>query len=459
MSELTLKELSNRPWLRERLIAAGLSDQAVEGKASLFVRLSEALIGRSGSPTAAATACFVPGRIEVLGKHTDYGGGRSLLVAVERGFCVVALPRSDSIVTMLDAIDGEGVRFPIDTEITPTVGHWSNYPMTVARRVARNFTGPLQGADMAFASDLPRAAGMSSSSAMVVATFLTLSAANRFAQRDEYTTHIHGPEDLAGYLGTVENGMSFGALVGDRGVGTFGGSEDHTAMLCARPGNLSQYAYCPVRFERLVKLPDDHVFVVAVSGVVAEKTGDAMEKYNRVSELARAVVELWCRATGRDDPHLAALLASSPGSVDRIRNVLSRSTHSKFTPTELLDRFEHFLTESEEIIPSVADELSGPQLDRFGELVDRSQRLGVEQLGNQVPETVYLAASARELGAAAASSFGAGFGGSVWALVSTDQADKLSQQWAASYAKEFPEAAERSSIFLTHSGPACFQLD
>ena len=45
------------------------------------------------------------------------------------------------------------------------------------------------------------------------------------------------------------------ALEGDRGVGTFGGSEDHTAMLCCLPGSLSQYRFCPVRRERIVALP------------------------------------------------------------------------------------------------------------------------------------------------------------------------------------------------------------
>ena len=54
----------------------------------------------------------------------------------------------------------------------------------------------------------------------------------------------------------------------------------------------------------------------------------------------------------------------------------------------------------------------------FGDLVDRSQQLAERRLGNQVPETIELARSARELGARAASAFGAGFGGSVWALVS-----------------------------------------
>ena len=61
----------------------------------------------------------------------------------------------------------------------------------------------------------------------------------------------------------------------------------------------------------------------------------------------------------------------------------------------------------------------------FGKLVDESQVAAEELLGNQVPETISLAKHARALGAYAASAFGAGFGGSVWALVSRSEAEQF----------------------------------
>ena len=63
------------------------------------------------------------------------------------------------------------------------MGHWSNYPMTVARRLARNFPGLARGADIAFLSTLPRAAGLSTSSALVTATYLVLDAVNDLSAR------------------------------------------------------------------------------------------------------------------------------------------------------------------------------------------------------------------------------------------------------------------------------------
>jgi len=401
---------------------------------------------------------FVPGRVEVLGKHTDYAGGRSLLMAAEKGFCVLAAPRTDARVVMLNVAGGDEVAFDICPELEPTVGHWSNYPMTVARRLARNFPGPIKGATIAFVSDLPLAAGMSSSSAMLVATFLALADVNRLAERDEYRCEIDDLESLAGYLGTVENGQSFGTLAGDKGVGTFGGSEDHTAILCCRAGSLSQYSYCPVQFERTVAVPDGFVFAIGASGVIAEKTGQAMAKYNRASGLARTVAEAWRQQTGRDDPHIAAALASAPDAADRLRDILRSGADGEYASADLLDRFEQFFAESERICPAAGDALAAGDLAELGRQVDRSQDLTERLLKNQVPETVFLAHSARECGAIAASAFGAGFGGSVWAMVEAARADAFVDAWSDRYRRAFEESAQRASFFLTHAGPAAFKL-
>jgi galactokinase len=275
----------------------------------------------------------------------------------------------------------------------------------------------------------------------------------------QYTKHIRDPVDLAGFLGTIENGQSFGELMGDRGVGTFGGSEDHTAILCSSAGLLGQFSYCPVRLERHVKLSDDYIFVISSSGVVAEKTGIAMKKYNRASRLAFEAAALYRQSTGRKDPHLSAAIASTSGSVERIRDLLANSRNPDFPSIDLVHRFEHFHAESEVIIPAVADVLEGAALAKFGNLVDRSQQLGAELLGNQVPETIGLAAMARELGAVAASAFGAGFGGSVWALVPKRQVEWFMDQWANRYRAAFPVGASQAMFFCSQPAPAALFLN
>ncbi len=108
---------------------------------------------------------FVPGRIEVLGKHTDYAGGRSLLCAAERGMYFAVAPRPDNRMRVADGRLGETAEFAIEPGLKARAGHWSNYPMTMARRLARNFPGKWRGVDIGLVGDLPLAAGMSSSSA------------------------------------------------------------------------------------------------------------------------------------------------------------------------------------------------------------------------------------------------------------------------------------------------------
>ena len=143
-------DLTDVDELATQLFTTGLSRGACESKARLFARAASALsiTGEAGSGQP-PLAFFVPGRIEVLGKHTDYAGGRTMVAAVERGFCIAALPRDDRQIVVIDAANGETIVFLADPDLQPQAGSWSNYPMTVARRVARNFPGAVRGADIA----------------------------------------------------------------------------------------------------------------------------------------------------------------------------------------------------------------------------------------------------------------------------------------------------------------------
>jgi galactokinase len=343
--------------------------------------------------------------------------------------------------------------------LVPSEQDWTNYPMTVARRLARNFPAARCGADIAFASDLPHAAGMSSSSVLMIAVFLALAAANDLRTTPEWHPNIASAEDLAGYLATVENGQTFRGLAGDRGVGTFGGSEDHTAILCCRPGELSQYRFCPVVHERNIAMPEGCTFVIGVSGRTAEKTGTARGNYNRAARLVRVLLDLWRADTGRGDASLAAAIESGPDAADRLRHIIVRMPVGEFSARTLLDRLDQFVEESGQLVPAAGDALAGSDLAAVGTIVDRSQRLTEELLANQVPETIFLTRAARKCGALAASAFGAGFGGSVWALVEADRADALERAWADAYANAFPSAAGRATFFRSPAGIPASSLD
>ncbi|HWE94104.1 MAG TPA: galactokinase family protein [Tepidisphaeraceae bacterium] len=425
------------------------------GKALLLKRALAAL-NSAGLDAAAAKSVFVPGRIEFLGKHTDYCGGRSLLCAVERGICFTYVPRRDCVVRVLHPQTRSQIEFTLSEDVAPVAGHWSNYVMTVARRVVRNFSGELHGVDLAIHGDLPWAAGLSSSSALIVGTFMVLSEVNGLPQRPEYQQCIRSREDLAGYLGAVENGAGFtgggATLAGDRGVGTLGGSQDHTAILCSARGELRQFGFCPVGYEGTAPMPPGYCFVVADCGVSAEKTGAARSAYNRNPFAVRRLLQTWNDATGRVDPSLAAAIRSDPSAADRMRHLVRTAPAGDVAPEWLVGRLDQFIAESERIIPATMNALRAGDLDLVGQLVDESQRLAERALGNQVPQTTFLAAAARQAGAAAASAFGAGFGGSVWALVSAADADEFRKDWLGRYRQEFPVESESALAFVTRAG-------
>ena len=443
----------------ERLVACGMSAAEAQRKVELFATCGVSLAALDANAgDADPLAFFVPGRIEVLGKHTDYAGGRSLLCAMERGFAILARPRPDAVVRAVDVVRGEMRELSLDSTIQPADGDWSTYLSTVVRRVARDFPCVQRGMDLVFASDLPPASGMSSSSALVIAVFLALEAVNALGADPLYRRAIPSRELLGEYLGAVENGRPFGLTPGGLGVGTLGGSQDQTAILCCRAGVLSRYAFLPVRAEGDVPFPADRIFVLAYSGVAAEKTASARVRYNEASQAVVEILALWNETTSRGDASLGHAVMSRSDAPLEIRAMLRASQVKGFTPQRLIDRFEQFMTEAFDVIPAAADAFARGDLVAVGAAVARSQHGAETLLGNQIAETIDLVRMACALGADAASAFGAGFGGSVWALVESHRSSEFAMAWMRDYAAAHPAAAARAEMIVTMPGPGAMQL-
>jgi galactokinase len=197
-------------------------------------------------------------------------------------------------------------------------------------------------------------------------------------------------------------------------------------------------------------LPDEQVFVIATSGVVAAKTGSALAAYNHAAALAAEALDAWRAATGSEASTLAAALSDVPNVVDEFRGALKGRA-------DLIARVEHLDVESR-IVRAASDALARGDLDRLGRLVDESQVTAERLLGNQVQETIGLARTARELGAIASSAFGAGFGGSVYALVLASQAETFRRQWMERYIAAFPNRSAMATFFISRAGPPATAL-
>jgi galactokinase len=407
------------------LIQGGMEPAEFPSKQSLF----DLVLGTFRDVTGEdpQQAWWVPGRLEVFGKHTDYAGGRTLVSAVPRGIAVTARPRADGAIHVVDARRGD--RLTLRRMNEARYRGWRHYVEVVARRLATSFPGARLGADIVFAGDLPRASGMSSSSALVVAMSAALVHVAEIEARPEWQAHIRNRIDTAGYFACIENGLAFGTLAGDAGVGTHGGSEDHAAILAGRPGELSAFAFVPMRHLADVRIPADWRFVLAPSVVRSSKTGAEQDAYNRLARGAQALLDLW-NADGRRASSISAAIASDPTAADLLRERVRASAIDQWSAGALEKRLDHFIREDARV-PEALDAFRAEDGARLGALSAGSQADAEQLLGNQVPETSALAQSARDLGALASCSFGAGFGGSVWALVRSDEAAAFASRWSS----------------------------
>ena len=405
--------------------------------------------------SAGARRYVVPGRVELVGKHVDYAGGRSLTCAVDRAITAHARPIDAPLIRVTDrtrrAATSAEVPLVADAGTTPGSPRWSTYVVAVARRFARDFPHARRGVELILTSTLPASAGLSSSSAFVVAMASALFDANSMNDDPAWRAILGDPLARAEYVGAMETGAPYGSFPGDAGVGARGGAQDHVAILCARAGSVGQFSYLPARLERYIPWPAEYAIAIGVSGVTATKTGNARARYNRVSDSTRALLRGWNAATARDDVTLAGALASAPDAAERLSRLAEQGTE-EFDGAYLGPRFAQFREEVEIIVPGVGDALRDRDFTALGTLVDRSMAMAEYALRNQVPETILLARAARERGAAAASAFGAGFGGAVWAMVRADEADAFVDAWRTAYLEGFPSRDERARWLVTRPG-------
>jgi galactokinase len=420
--------------LAAALVERGLDPAERGAKEALFSTVvdAHATLGRGGPEHA----WWIPGRLEVFGKHTDYAGGRTLVAPVPRGFALVASPREDGRVRVHDARRGDNVT--VDPTAAPQAfTGWRRYVDVVVHRLTRNFPGCAFDADIVLASDLPPASGMSSSSALVVAIAASLGAIGDIGAHPAWQTNIRTPLDAAAYYACVENGARFGGLEGDAGVGTHGGSEDHTAIVEGRPGQVSAFAFVPPRAIDVAPVPRRWRFVLARSRAAARKTGAAQEPYNRLAAGTAVLLELWNAHTQLPPAVSLGSVVGSSAAREHLEALVSRSSVPGWPADTLQRRLDHFIREDDRVLPALAAFRDG-DVETLRRLSAESQRDAETLLGNQIPDTIALARTALERGAFAACSFGAGFGGSVWALVEQDHAPGFARTWQSDAFVAYP---------------------
>ena len=297
-----------------------------------------------------------PGRINLMGRHIEHRGGNVNVMAVEAATVFVAAPREDDVIHLanLDPAYPEG-EFAIGEalpqsgsteawlnwlslksttdEVALDKGSWINYIKGAAYRFRDALDFHLSGMDVMVGGTIPVAAGLSSSSSLVVATAEALSALNCLNMTDRQFVELCGE--------------------GEWFVGSRGGAGDHAAMRCSRAGQIVHLNFKPFSIGKSVKFPESCSVIVADSLEQSKKSEGSKDRFNACVasyEFAFMLIRrLFPEKTLVEFRDLAV-----SGTPDQVKHMLS-SIPSHVTRAELLKLLPESHARLEEIFSTHAD--------------------------------------------------------------------------------------------------------
>jgi len=342
-----------------------------------------------------------PGRVNLIGEHTDYNGGLVLPAAIARDTRVGLRPRGDGRVRGRSRERGAA-----EAELdAPRAGDWLDYPRGVARALARAGWIPASGFDLEVETDLPEGAGLSSSAALEAATAVALLAAagRELADRDR-------PE-LALLCQRAE--VEF--------VGVPCGAMDQFAVLCGAPGAALRLD-CASMQSRPVALPAGLAVLIFDTGVERSLRAGAYAERRAECERARIQAEAALRRT------LGSLSEVSADELPALAHGLDPVA---------LRRARHVVTENERV-RAVEAALGDGDLAALGDALFSGHASLRDDFEVTCPESDALVADSRDLpGCAGARMTGAGFGGCTVQLVRSADAERFARALAERFRARF----------------------
>jgi N-acetylgalactosamine kinase len=398
-----------------------------------------------------------PGRVNLIGEHTDYNGYPVLPMAIDRDVVFVFAARTDARIDIINE-DSSFQRRTFDARypVAPYAqGDWGNYVKAAVHGVLEaGLLDPATalGFQAIVGGTIPESAGLSSSSALVVASALTFLAANRKEV---------GKEELAELLARAE-----------RYVGSEGGGMDQAVSLLAEAGKALKIDFFPLQTEP-VSLPQNLSFIVCnslirapksesiryaynrrvvecrlatalVAGVVQERSGKTVQA-NRLADLSgerlgleqRTVDKIVAQALGERSlflKEISNLLGEPVESIQKRHCTLRDGTVLVEPPDgfKIWNRYKHVVSEARRV-SDAARALGAGDIAAVGELMNQSHASCRDDYEISCPELEALVSTARDHGAIGARLTGAGFGGCTVNAVPTHQVPDFIRGMTATY--------------------------
>lgn len=342
--------------------------------------------------TEPESAYFSPGRVNLIGEHTDYNGGNVFPCALSFGTYALVKNREDNKIRLssLNFKEIGTIEFSLDELIFDKKDDWANYPKGVMKTFTEHGFKLLHGFDILIYGNIPNGAGLSSSASLEVLTAVILN--------DTFDFNVN-MIDMVKMSQEAENkfiGVNCG-IMDQFAVGM--GKENNAILLNC---DTLEYKY------NLINM-DGYKIVIANTN---KKRGLADSKYNeRRSECERALNEL------REHSDIKSLCSLNTEEFNKLSQFITNDIDKK--------RAKHAVTENERTLNAVSA-LENNDLELFGKLMidsHNSLRDDYEVTGKELDTLVDVAL--KQNGVIGSRMTGAGFGGCTVSIVKEDCVDSF----------------------------------
>ncbi|MFX0062578.1 MAG: galactokinase [Candidatus Hermodarchaeota archaeon] len=345
----------------------------------------------------ASVAVRAPGRVNLIGEHTDYNDGYVLPVAIDFQIQIAAHPRSDRQVHLYSLNFERATSFSLDNITFDSIDSWSNYIRGVAFFLEK--TGySLSGIDAVIYGDVPIGAGLSSSAALEVATATAFERINNFNL---------GGREKALLCQKAENefvGMNCGIM--DQFISCLG-EADHALLIDCRS---LEYKQVPLN------LKDAYIVI----GDTNKQRGLVDSEYNTRRQECEEAVRIFAQTL----PHVRALRDVTPEQFHQLSDQL---------PPIVRKRAKHVVFENERVLQAESALHKG-DLEEFGHQMNASHSSLRHLYQVSCFELDTMVELARNVpGVFGARMTGAGFGGCIVSIVQAENLDRFKREVGKEY--------------------------